>query len=208
MGKSLMIKRIFFVSIVLLFLVYTPGSFGQVEEEALPIHTDEMGINFSLAMSGLGFGGFYRKAFGSYTYIGANLNFFIMRDDKEYEYYDPYFGTSLKANNVNRLFFIPFNLELKKRLFANDIEDSFRPHFIIQGGIIYGMNYPRAEGLKNEHQFSYDFVLGVGADITNRDKYFVTIRPQYRFVYFAKEIAQKKNHSSFEIKLEFGGRLF
>lgn len=201
-----MIKRIFFVSIICLFSIYTPTAYGQ-EQEPPAIHTDEAGVNFSLAMSGLGFGGFYRKALGSYTYIGANLNFFIMRDEKEYEYYD-IFGYPVKANNINRLFFIPLNLEFKKRLFANDIEDSFRPHFIVQGGIIYGMNYPKAEGLKSEHRFGYNFALGVGADITNRDKYFVTIRPQYRIVYFAKEIAQKKNHSSFEIKIELGGRLF
>ncbi len=202
-----MLRKFFFISLVLVYLVYAPN--GQAQEEDLStVHTNELGVNFSLGMSGFGLGGFYRKALGSYAFIGVNVNFFIMRDDKEFEYFDPVLGYSRKANDINRLFFIPLNLEFKKRLFAEDIEDNFRPHFIIQGGLIYGMNFPKPDQLKNESQFTYNFVFGFGADITNKEKYFITIRPQYRIIYFSDEIAQKKNHSSFEIKLELGGRLF
>lgn len=192
---------------MLVWLIFLPNGNAQEVDESI-IHANEMGVNFALGMSGFGFGGFYRKALGSYTYVGVNLNFFIMRDDKEFEYFDPILGISRKANDINRLFFIPLNLEFKKRLFAEDIEDNFRPHFIIQGGLIYGMNFPKPDQLKNESQFTYNFVLGFGADITNKEKYFITIRPQYRIVYFSDEIAQKKNHSNFEIKIEIGGRLF
>jgi hypothetical protein len=202
-----MLKRIFLAIVILLVTVNV--SYLQAQDDIdVAIHTDEVGINLSLAMSGFGFGGFYRKALGSFTYIGTNVSFFIMRDDKEYEYYDPYFGGSVKSNDINRLFFIPFNLELKKRLFADDIEDGFRPHVILQGGVIYGMNFPKIEELNNESEFSYNFVFGFGIDITNKGNYFITIRPQYRIIYFSHEIAQKKNHSNFEIKVEVGGRLF
>jgi hypothetical protein len=202
-----MLKKILLV--ILILLVTSDINYLQAQDDTdVAIHTDEIGINLSLAMSGFGFGGFYRKALGSYTYIGTNLSFFIMRDDKEYEYYDYNYGISVKSNDINRLFFIPFNLELKKRLFANDIEDGFRPHVIFQGGVIYGMNFPKIEDLANESQFSYNFVFGFGIDINNKGNYFITIRPQYRIIYFPKEIAQKKNHSNFEIKVEVGGRLF
>lgn len=202
-----MISKVMLVLLLLGTMFYVPHATGQEVEEPAVVHKDELGLNFALAMSGLGVGGFYRKAMGGYSYLGVNANFFIMRDDNEYEYYNA-IGIPVKANDINRLFFIPVNLEFKKRLFAEDIEDNFRPHFILQGGIIYGMNFPKLEGLKDEFGFSYDFVIGVGADITNRDKYFISIRPQYRIIYFDKEIAQKHNHSSFEIKVELGGRLF
>ena len=202
-----MISKVFFVVLILSVLIYVPQALGQYVDEPAIVHKDELGMNFALAMSGLGIGGFYRKAIGGYSYLGVNANFFIMRDDNEYEYYNA-IGIPVKANDINRLFFIPVNLEFKKRLFAQDIEDNFRPHFILQGGIIYGMNFPKLEGLKNESGFSYNFVIGVGADVTNRDKYFISIRPQYRIIYFNNEIAQKKNHSNFEIKIELGGRLF
>lgn len=202
-----MLKRILFVCLSIIFFIHSQEGTSQSWEETETVHKDEIGFNFSLAMSGFGIGGFYRKALPSYSYFGANVNFFIMRDEKEFEYVNR-FGQVVKANDINRLFFIPLNLEFKKRLFASDIEDNFRPHFIIQAGVIYGMNFPRPEELKNEYQFAYNFVLGFGADITNREKYFVTIRPQYRVIYFNDEIAQKRNHSTFEIKLELGGRLF
>jgi hypothetical protein len=70
------------------------------------------------------------------------------------------------------------------------------------------MNFPKVEELDNESQFSYNFVLGMGIDMNNKGKYFITIRPQYRIIYFPHEIAQKKNHSNFEIKIEVGGRIF
>lgn len=201
-----MIKKSLLISLILIIFTYTPHGYSQDFADTT-IHTNEVGLNFSLAMSGFGIGGFYRKALGSYTYLGVDLNFFLMRDDKEYEYYDYIYG-SVKANDINRLFFIPLNLEFKKRLFANDIEDSFRPHFIVQGGVIYAMNFPKIDELKNEYQFSYNFVFGFGIDITNKEKYFITIRPQYRVVFFSHDIAQKKNHSNFEIMVEIGGRLF
>lgn len=202
-----MLKKFVLTGLCLILFFYAPQIHSQDRDESEAIHKNELGLNFSLAMSGFGVGGFYRIALPAYSHIGVNLNFFVMRDEKEFEYYD-FLGRSVKANDINRLFFIPLNVEFKKRLFAADIEDDFRPHFIIQAGAIYGMNYPRPEELKNEHRFSYNFVLGFGADITNKDKYFVTIRPQYRVVYFSEGIAQRKNHSSFEIKLELGSRLF
>lgn len=201
-----MFSKIILAGIILLTIINVSSLQAQIDPDTT-IHTDEVGLNFSLAMSGFGVGGFYRKALGSYTYLGADLNFYMMRDDKEYEYIDV-FGFSVKANDINRLFFIPLNLELKKRLFADDIEDGFRPHVFIQGGIIYGMNFPKIEELDNESQFSYNFVFGMGIDMNNKGKYFITIRPQYRIIYFPREIAQKKNHSNFEIKIEVGGRIF
>lgn len=201
-----MLKKFFVAGLVLLTIINVPSVQAQ-DETDVAIHTDETGLNFSLAMSGFGVGGFYRKALGSYTYLGADLSFYMMRDDKEYEYIDA-FGFSVKANDINRLFFIPLNLEVKKRLFANDIEDSFRPHVILQAGVIYGMNFPKIEELNNESQFSYNVAFGFGIDMNNKEKYFITIRPQYRIIYFSKDIAQKKNHSNFEILIEIGGRLF
>lgn len=172
-----------------------------------PSHNNELGFNFSVAMSGTGFGGFYRLAIWSYMHVGFNFNFFIMRDDKEFQYVDPSTGFPRTANKINRLYFIPVNIELKKRLFVNDIEDNFRPYITLQAGGIYGMNFPRAEELANQSRWSYNFVIGFGVDVKNSENFFIGVRPQYRIVYFNEEIAQKTNHSAFEIVVELGGRL-
>jgi hypothetical protein len=50
-------------------------------------------------------------------------------------------------------------------------------------------------------------MVGFGVDINNKEKFYLGVRPQFRFIYFDEEIAQKTNHSAFEIVIEFGGRL-
>ncbi|NIU01441.1 MAG: hypothetical protein GWN01_11155, partial [Nitrosopumilaceae archaeon] len=94
------------------------------------------------------------------------------------------------------------------------IEDNFRPHVMLQGGAIFGMNFPKERQTRSgvirpddEFKFSYNFLVGFGVDFTTRKNFFATIRPQYRITYFPDTIAGKKNHSSFEIKLEIGGQL-
>jgi len=194
-----------------LFLSFLPG-YAQVYE-TLPKHGNERGFGFDLSMSGVGFGGFYRHALPNFWYWGISADFFVMRDEKEFTFYSYYYRRYVQLNNVNRLFFIPINFEIKKRFFANDIEDNFRPHGFVQAGVIFGMNFPNKDaarfyGLsaKSEYQYTFNFVAGFGVDIGGVEKYFFSVRPQYRFIYFPDPIANRKNHSSFEIKIEIGTR--
>ncbi len=181
--------------------------------ETLPKHGNEKGFGFDLSMSGFGIGGFYRHALSNFWYWGLSADFFIMRDEKEFTLYDPLYGGYIQLNNVNRLFFIPINFEIKKRFFANDIEDNFRPNGFIKAGVILGFNFPDKDAArfygvnaKKEYQATFNFVTGVGVDFGGMDKYFVSVRPQFRFVYFPDPIANRKNHSAFEIKIEIGNR--
>ncbi len=189
--------------------------------EKQPLQGNEYGAGITIAMSGIGLGGFYRFAAPGYTHIGAELDFYIMRDDNEFTYYD-YYGYPRQVNKFNRLFIIPASVELKKRLFYNSIEDDFRPYMIGLGGVTFAMNFPRNNDYEfsllppaeqqrlprnDEYRFSFNLGIGFGIDITTNEFFFVSIRPQYRFIYFPKAIAGKTNHSAFEIRLELGKRL-
>jgi hypothetical protein len=198
-------KFLLFLPLLLIGL-YPFQEYSQVYTSKVT-HRDEVGGGFIVAMSGIGFGGFFRKAIFGFSYFGVNVNFFLMRDDKEFEYIDPITGFPAQANKVNRLFYIPVNLEFKKRLFANSIEDNFRPYFTLQGGIIYGMNFPKEEALENQFEFGYNFLIGFGVDVRSNDNAFFSIRPEFRFINFKNAIAGKKDHSTFEIQIEIGGRL-
>lgn len=194
-----------FLSILLLTGWLSSPFVAWAQDENYQItHYSERGFSFSMGFSGTGVGAFYRKALTSYSHIGIAAEFFIMRDDKEFQGFD-IFGRPVSVNKVNRLFFFPVNVEFKKRLFVNDIEDNFRPHLVLQAGTIFGMNFPKAKELSNEFQFSLDAVIGLGVDVKNGKDYFIGIRPQYRIIYFPSAIAGKKNHSNLEIKLEVGG---
>ena len=50
-----------------------------------------------------------------------------------------------------------------------------------------------------------DAFVGV-IDFTTNENFYLTVRPQYRFIYFPKAIAGKTNHSNFEIRVELGKR--
>jgi hypothetical protein len=201
-------------ALLLMLCIFSSSIFAQdgMMLETDPIHKNERGFTISLATSGIGLGGVYRFALPLYSHIGFSLEFFIMRDDNEFELYDPYFNRFVKVNDINRLFLIPINVELKKRLFVNSIENNFRPHLLLQAGTVYGMNFPNEAFVDgntikpdNEYQFAPSFLAGLGVDFTTRESYFATLRAQYRYTYFPETIAGKNDHSAFEIKFEIGG---
>jgi hypothetical protein len=208
------VRFILFVLILLLNLCYSQY------EDVSPIHANEYGAGITLSMSGFGLGGFYRIAYTKFLHLGANLDFYMLRDDKEIQFYDPS-GYYYEVNNFNRFFMIPLNIEIKKRIFQNSIEENFRPYFTSSAGVAFGMNFPNRSVINynlippeeadkyprnNQFNFAYCFAIGFGVDFTTSENFFLTIRPQYRFNYFPKIIAGKKDHSSFEIRLELGAR--
>lgn len=206
----------FIPALLLLMLCLAGGSLAAQDYELIetaPIHKNERGFTISLSTSGIGLGGVYRFALPLYSHIGFSAEFFIVRDDNEFELYDPYFNRFIKVNDINRLFLIPLNVELKKRLFVNSIENDFRPHILLQAGGVFGMNFPNETVIdgnvikpESEYEFGPDLLAGFGVDFTTKKTYFATLRVQYRYTYFSQGIAGKKDHSAFEIKFEIGGQ--
>lgn len=204
------IKQLLFA----LFLVeLTIGNIFPQYQETPVLHTNEYGASFTVAMSGFGIGGFYRIALPKFIHVGGNVDFFIMKGDRELTLYT-YYGY-IDLNKFNRLFLIPAHIELKERIFPNSIEYNFRPFFVQGFGFTFGMNFPTKEAKaianiphENEYRFTLGATIGFGVDITTNENYFVSIRPQYRFVYFPEKIAGKKNHSNFEIRIDLGKRQY
>ena len=209
------------LSIAILFAVIAFGHLFAQDDmlESSPVHKNERALSFSLATNGFGIGGTYRWKLPSYLHAGVNLEFFIIRDDDEIDVIDPFTLRPIKLNDTNRLFLIPATVELKKRLFANDIEDDFRPHVMVSTGGIFGMNFPKEQFITdpitgsrervqpdNEFKFAWNALVGFGVDFTTNKNTFATLRMQYRVARFATEIAGTDNHDAFEIKFEIGGQ--
>ncbi len=205
-------------ALMLLVLVSMPLTAQEFDDfESVPVHKNERAITFSLSTNGIALGGLYRFKLPGYMHFGVNLEFFAIRDDNEIPYYDPFVNQYYTLNDANRMFMIPLNFELKKRLFADDIEDNFRPHIVGQVGMAYGMNFPKEQYIstngvvrqvdpESQYEMTYNILFGFGVDVTTRANFFVSVRPQYRYTFFQEEIAGKKDHSTFEIKFEIGGQ--
>ncbi len=200
------------VCLLLLHFAHPLNAQIYVEDKSRPAPADQRGFAVILGMNGFGFGVSYRKALPHYFSVGGNAEIFIARGEREISVYDPYTNGYYTLNKPSQLFFLPINAELKKQLFTEVIEENFQPHIFLQGGAIVGMNFPdkryyeiRGEPVPpREFKISYNFVVGIGADIVSNQSVYLTIRPQFRYVYFPQTIAGQNNHSAFEISLEFG----
>jgi len=166
----------------------------------------EGGLVFTMAESGSGGGAFFSLPFGSLFHAGVAVDVLFLRDSKQIEYRDPYYGGVYQMNKINNVYIFDFQISIKRRLFADDLDDSFRP--FLSGGLgpVFGMNFPEDESKPDQYEWSIGGFVGGGADITFDKKYFVGVRGQYRMIPFSRRLGETKNHTMFELRFEIGRR--
>jgi len=207
-GENKMKSR-FVLSFLLLFVfsqtIYAQKEIPSNEDDYLKQAKTEAGFVFTMAETGSGFGAFFALPFGSIFHAGVALDGFFIRDSKQIEYVD-YYGYMRSINDINDVYIFDIMITLKRRLFAEDMHDSFRP-FITGGfGPVYGMNFPKVDRLPNQEEFSFGGFVGAGADISVDKKFFISVRAQYRLLPFTKPLGETSNHSMFELRFELGKR--
>jgi hypothetical protein len=90
------------------------------------------GIDILVSNDGFGLGTFYRREFNQDLYGFVNLSVSEAKDDREVELVDLY-GNSIVPGKLNRFLVIPLTFGLQRRLFREEILDTFRPY--INAGI-------------------------------------------------------------------------
>lgn len=175
---------------------YSKQKFEQISTEA--------GLVFTMTESGSGAGAFFALPFGSLFHAGIAFDAFSLRDSKQVEY-STYYGV-YQMNKVNNVYIFDFQVTVKRRLFAEDLDDGFRPFLTGGFGPVFGMNFPEDDSLPDQYEWSFGGFLGGGADITFDKKYFVGLRGQYRIIPFSRRLGETKNHTMFELRFEIGRR--
>jgi hypothetical protein len=203
MGGETMRFIVLFLFFIIPFQVF--GQFEQyLQEDPEPHSEKQWGGAFSVIESGSGLGLFYALPLKNFYHVGATFNVFLLRDSKQFEYY---YYTFNKKNNV---YLFDLQITLKKRLFAHQIDDQFRPFIAIGAGPVYGMNFPEQEtnpdGTKNEKQFRLTLAgaVAAGVDAVVDADYLFGIRLQYRIMKFPGMLGERQDHSMFDVRLEFG----
>ncbi len=207
----MLIKKI--VNISLVVLLSAPVFSQDNDHYSTPVQ-NQRGFVFTMAELGSGLGGFYAWALSSKFHLGFTVNAFSLRDSKEFTYYDYYYGPGsvVTLNKQNNVYIFDALFTVKRRFFAEDMDESFRPFLTGAVGPVYGMNFPEfsrtPDGFKreNEYRFTIGGYIGGGVDITVSPNYFLGVRAQYRIMPFTKILGERKNHSMIELRLEIGQR--
>jgi hypothetical protein len=169
------------------------------------------GIVFTMAETGSGFGGFFSWPLFKNMHFGLATDFLFIRDSKEITYTDPYYYYPVTYNKVNNVYLIDFFVIAKKRLFAESMDEGFRPFITAAAGPVYGINHPekwakQEYGLSNTSDLTVGGFFGAGVDINAGSSYFFSVRAQYRIIPFSIQIGETNNHSMLELRFEIGKR--
>jgi hypothetical protein len=204
-GMKLMSKL---VGIALLLIISAGLCFAQAQNETDDIesikHKRQAGFALTMAETGSGIGGFMVWPMNDDFHIGPMLNFYFLRDSRQLDFYDPYFGVPISINKENNVYLLDFLITIKRRFFKDDLDDSFRPFLTAALGAVYGMNFP--EFSEDLDDLTYGGFIGAGADICIGARNLVSIRAQYRIMPFAEKIGETSDHSMFELRFEIGQR--
>lgn len=204
--------KIQYIFIVLLLLSLTFNLSAQSLDIENEYDMRYMGFSFTMAETGSGIGLLLAWPIFNHTHLGANLGAYFLRDENEITYRPYGYYYPITVNKENNVYLFDFMVSVKRRFFASDLDESFRPFLTGGVGPYYGMNFPEfpkdIEGNINFDQYAWALggFIGAGVDIDASTNFFLSIRAQYRIIPFQEYIGERKNHSMFELRFEFSNR--
>jgi hypothetical protein len=196
--------------IVMIVLLYTIGHTQDDEWSEEQQSTRQGGVVFTMAETGSGFGGYFSWPLFKKYHFGFATDLLFIRDSKEITYTDYYYGP-VSLNKINNVYLFDFFIIAKRRLFAESMDEGFRPFIAAAFGPVYGINHPekwakRTYGLSNTSALTLGGFFGAGVDINAGSTYFFSIRAQYRIMPFSERIGETADHSMIELRFELGKR--
>jgi len=118
--------------IIILFSVsqISAQKIGEVAPEKPPevFPPRSLGMDVMFGDAGFGLGMFFRRQISSKWTAFADFSVSEAKDEREFEYYDPFQGVFVTAFKINRIFQIPFNFGAQYRIFEKSLTDNLRPY--------------------------------------------------------------------------------
>ncbi|HMB93515.1 MAG TPA: hypothetical protein VKP65_21865 [Rhodothermales bacterium] len=121
--------------------VYAQDAPPTAEEDEEKTYGTGIGLEVLLTNSGFALGGYYQREVGEVTSLVIEANLGAGKNEREYKYYSR-FGNGFVPNKRNYLLLLPIHLGAQQRLFAEVIEDNFRPYVHFTAGPTLGWVYP------------------------------------------------------------------
>lgn len=132
----------------------------RVEERmATPLSDNyDSGLTFDFVVNNFGFGigGEFRKVIGKQTEGVINMRITGLRDASEQTFTDVFFGQQVVPNKFQRAFAFPAMLGMRKRLFADRVQDEYRFFVAASAGGVAAFSYPYFDD-RNDNGFREQF---------------------------------------------------
>jgi hypothetical protein len=109
---------------------YHPSSDSSISTKVpgQPEYLNAWGIDLLISSDGFGLGGFYRREFTEDLFGFVSFSISESKDEREMERFDLYTQRSFVPGKLNRFMVMPLMFGVQKRLFKDDIMDTFRPY--------------------------------------------------------------------------------
>jgi hypothetical protein len=210
------------MKVLMIFLLLIPLSFSNAQKigELAPEKPPEIfppnswGADIMFGEGGFGLGTFYRHSF-SLTMTGfVDFSISELKDDREVQYID-YFGNTYTPNKVNRAFLFPLNFGMQYRIFANSVNDNFRPFISVGVGpnIVlttpYDTEYFTAFKFSKAH-YAIGGYIGMGANVGISKSNLIGISVRYMYAHVLGDPVEtmidsfKQDFGQFYITLNLG----
>jgi len=208
-----MFKNILTILLVFLFLSPVFGyqsSYEKNNVNAQGVKAGKKEGEFFVAasMTGASLGFKFRKPFrDDVTLLIFDIQVSSARGEKEAIYIDPYYGYPIKTGRNFITFFIPFYVGIQRRMFKESIEGNFRPYVIAEAGPVFGASFPTKYNFsknleKGRGQPTFGGFVGMGIEFGAEEaSSSYAFGAGYRILSFFDELGEKKNYSSFVLKL-------
>lgn len=184
--KNLPIVILF--SLMILNTQLSAQGIGEVAPEKPPeiFPPNAFGLDIMFGDAGFGLGTFYRRQLNLKWTAFTDISFSETKDDREFEFYDPFLGTFVTASKKNRVFQVPLNFGMQYRLFENDLTDNLRPYISAGFGPTMLITTPYADEFfsafgKAQAKFALGGSIGFGANFGTDKSNLVGVSVRYYY---------------------------
>ncbi len=188
-------KLLLTVILIIPALIINAQEIGEIAPEQEPevFPDNALGLDVMFGEGGIGFGGFYRHQFSNKFTGFVDFSISEIKEDNEFQYYDPYYGSPLPIpGKKNRIFLIPVNVGFQYRLFEKLIHDNLRPYINAGVGPSIVVTTPYEREFFNafgyaDTKFAAGGYVGFGANFGLDKSSLVGINLRYYIAHFFDE---------------------
>ncbi len=200
--------------ILTVFLLFSSSAYAQDQRDDDIAHDQDLdetyqsgdekirhfwGFNIQISTDGFLLGGTYNRKIAAYTHLSVSADMFWVKGQNEMV---DFWGRTLNAENI---LIVPLVFTVKRRLFPEDMTNTFRPFVAAGAGGVYGYYISgdlKKSQLPPDHdrsQYAPTAIAGIGADFGKPGQNGYGMDVRYQLLRFPNSLGQRKSFNNLQI---------